>query len=189
MKITVFGGTNNKKYSEEEIAKCEKLGKFLAERGDEILTGACGGFPYYVGRASASIGGKVIGYTPAHNFEEHVEKYKFPTDGVSDLVYTTEDFVSITESFLKRSWDMTPFSDIVIGLGGSWGTYFELMLSFYYKKTIVVVEEFAGAGEMFMSAKEYFQNRDFNPDVNNGATVISVKTLDDCIEFLKNYKK
>ena len=31
MKITVYGGTNNKYYSEKEIQACADLGKFLAE--------------------------------------------------------------------------------------------------------------------------------------------------------------
>ena len=38
MKITVYGGTNNKSYSEQEIQTCADLGKFLADNGFEILT-------------------------------------------------------------------------------------------------------------------------------------------------------
>ena len=177
MKITVYGGTNNKHYSEQEIAACADLGKFLAEHKIEILTGACGGYPYYVGRGAVQAGGKVIGYTPAKDLAEHLERYHFVTDGVSDLVFNENILPTNSENFLKRSMDMTPYSDVVVALGGSWGTFSELLFSFFAKKKMIIVDEFAGAGQIFDTVNDYFRNRDNNPDVQEGAEIIHVKDL------------
>ncbi len=177
MKITVYGGTNNKHYSEKEIQACADLGKFLAENQFEILTGACGGYPYYVGRGAVQAGGKVIGYTPAVNLQEHLERYKFTTDGVSDLVFNENILPTNSENFLKRSMDMTPYSDVVVALGGSWGTFSELLFSFFAKKKMIIVDEFKGAGEIFDTVNDFFRSRDNNPDVVNGAEIIHVKDL------------
>ncbi len=177
MKITVYGGTNNKFYSEQEIKACADLGKFLAENKFEILTGACMGYPYFVGRGAVQAGGKVIGYTPAEDLQEHLGKYQFVTDGVSDLVFNENILPTKSENFLKRSMDMTPYSDVVIAMGGSWGTFSELLFSFFAKKKIIIVDEFKGAGEIFDTVDTYFRNRDNNPDVVNGAEIIHVKDL------------
>jgi predicted Rossmann-fold nucleotide-binding protein len=182
MKITVYGGTNNKSYSPEQIAECEKLGKFLGKIHAEVLTGACRGFPYYVGRAAVLGGAKVTGYSPAINLDEHVKRYEFPVDGCTDIVFTTQVFPTMSESFMRRSFDMTPFADVVIALGGSWGTFAELILSFMYKRTIILVEEFEGAVKAFENAFEFFGARDINPAVHNGAKIIRVKTIDNAIE-------
>ena len=177
MKITVYGGTNNKYYSEKEIQACADLGKFLAQHGFEILTGACGGYPYYIGRGAVQAGGKVIGYTPAKDLQEHLERYKFATDGVTDLEFNKNILPTNSENFLKRSMDMTPYSDVVVALGGSWGTFSELLFSFFAKKKIIIVDEFKGAGEIFDIVDDFFRQRDNNPDVVNGAEIIHVPDL------------
>ena len=187
MKIIVYGGTNNQHYSEKEMQQCRKLGKYLADIGSEVLTGACWGFPYFVGKAAVEAGGTVIGYTPAENKTEHIERYKFPMDGVSEMSYAKKSS-SMTESFLKRSWDMTPFSDVMIALGGSWGTYFEIMLSFFYKKTIILVSEFGGAAEAFDNTHKFFDERPVNPEVHRGSTIIRVKTIDDAIASVEEIR-
>ena len=178
MKITVYGGTNNKHYSEKEIQACADLGKFLAQHGFEILTGACGGYPYYVGRGAVQAGGKVIGYTPAVDLKEHLERYKFATDGVTDLVFNKNILPTNSENFLQRSMDMTSYSDVVIALGGSWGTFSELLFSFFAKKKIFIVDELKGAGEIFSVVDDFFRKRDNNPDVVNGAEIIHVPDLE-----------
>lgn len=179
MKITIYGGTNNSHYSDAEIKECEALGQFLAEHHCEILTGACMGYPYYVGRGAVKAGGKVIGYTPALNLEEHVQRYEFLTDGVSDLVFNDHELSTMSENFLKRSMDMTPYSDVVVAFGGSWGTFSELLFSFFAKKKIIIVDDYEGAGVIFDTVYDYFAHRDFNPAVHNGSEIIHVKDMAD----------
>jgi len=184
MKVTVYGGTNNKSYSEEEMAQSEKLGKYLAGIGAEILTGACRGFPLFVGRASIKHGGKVIGYSPALNEKEHVEKYNFPLDGVTHMEYIKETTGHIANNFLQRSIDMTPFSDVVVALGGSWGTYTEILFSFWHGKTIILVTEFGGACEAFEQTYKFFGKRCVNPEVHNRSIFHKVKTIDEAIAVI-----
>lgn len=189
MKITVYGGTNNSAYSAAEIKECEELGKFLAENGFEILTGACGGYPYYVGRGAVQAKGRVIGYTPGINLEEHINKYAFATDGVSELVYNDRSCATKSENFLKRSMEMTPYSEVVIALGGSWGTFSELLFSFFAKKKMIIVESYVGAGQIFQTVYDYFKQRDNNPDVQNGAELIYVKDMAALKKLLLSLRK
>jgi len=188
MKITVYGSTNNKIYTDHQRAECEKLGKFLASIGAEILTGACGGYPYFVGKAAIAGGAQVYGYSPACNLKDHVENYKFPTDGVTDLIYNRKPKPTFSENFLKRSIDMVPFSDVVVALGGSWGTYLELLFSFMYKRTIILVGEFEGAVKAFENTYDFFGKRDVNPAVHHGAKIIRVKTVDEAISEIIELK-
>jgi len=187
-KVTVYGGTNNKSYSNQEIKECEKLGSWLGKSRIEILTGACKGMPYFTGRAAVLAGGKVTGFTPAKTRQEHVEKYDFPLDGISHLVFNKTRYYTMAENFLRRSWDMTPFSDVVIALGGSWGTYSELIFSFFAKKIIILVESFGGAVEAFKNTHSFFGARDVNPAVHNGSTLICVPDVNAAIEVIKKYK-
>jgi len=190
MKVTIYGGTNNENYSKEEIAECDKLGKFLAKSDMTTLTGACYGYPYYVGRAAVKHGGRVIGYSPAVDLEEHIEKYKFPTDGVSELEFIAKDGVSKADNFLRRSMDMSSFSDVVVAMGGSWGTYSELIFSFFYKKTIILVDncKFDGATQAFLKTWEYFDQRENNPHVHLGATIWHAKDIAETCRLLERLK-
>jgi len=182
MKIIVYGGTNNKVYTSYQMQECEKLGSYLGQSGAEVLTGACRGYPYYVGKAAIKHGAKVVGFSPALDQAEHISKYDFPTDGVTELVFSKETYATMSESFIRRSLDMTPFSDVVIALGGSWGTFSELIFSLLLKCTIILVEEFEGAVKAFQDAYKFFGARDINPNVHNGAKIITVKTVDEAIQ-------
>ena len=188
LKVTVYGGTNNKTYDANEVAGSEKLGTYLAGIGAEILTGACDGFPRFVGRAAKNAGGRVIGYSPALNEDDHINKYKFPMDGVTDMEYITDDGVNQADNFLRRSWDMNKYSDIVIALGGSWGTYTELLFSFWYKKIIILVKGYGGAVEAFNNTYNFFDQRDFNPAVHHGSEIIMVDTIEEAIAEVEKRK-
>jgi len=95
----------------------------------------------------------------------------------------------MAENFLRRSWDMTPFSDVVIALGGSWGTYSELIFSFFAKKIIILVENFGGAAQAFINTHTFFGARDVNPAVHNGSIIIPVPDIDAAIGMIKKYKE
>ena len=186
-KVTVYGGTNNKSYSQDEINECEKLGTWLGKNRIEILTGACKGMPYFTGRASVLAGGKVTGFTPAKTRKEHVDKYDFPLDGVSNLVFNKTRYYTMAENFLRRSWDMTPFSDIVVALGGSWGTYSELIFSFFAKKIIILVEGLGGAVEAFINGSIRFTEiADVVGYSLRNVTAFKMKDIDDVFCVDKN---
>ncbi|MCL2850748.1 MAG: hypothetical protein FWE01_00080 [Firmicutes bacterium] len=189
MKITVYGGTNNTAYTPEEKTSSEKLGKYLAQRGAEILTGACRGFPEYVGRAALQHGAKVIGYSPAIDEKDHVENFQFPLDAVTHMEYKKIEGASQADNFFNRSLDMTKYSDICIAIGGSWGTYTELLFSFWYKKTIILIKGFNGAADAFHETYKFFDARDINPAVHHGSTIFVVNSVDEAIDKLEQLTK
>ena len=190
MKITVYGGTNNKSYTKKEQDCSEKLGKYLGSIKAEILTGACRGFPEFVGRSAIKHGAKkVVGYSPAKDAQDHVQNYQFPLDAVTHMEYKKQEGMGQADNFINRSWDMSKFSDIVVALGGSWGTFTELIFSFWYKKIIILVRGFGGATEAFYDTWKFFDSRDTNPAVHLGSKIILVDTVDDAIveiEKLRN---
>jgi len=188
MKVTIYGGTNNKEYTKAEIACSERLGTYLASRGAQILTGACRGFPRYVGRAAIAGGSTVIGYSPGIDEKDHIERFKFPLDGCTKIEFIGRDGMHMADNFLKRSMDMNDYADICIALGGSWGTYTELLISFWYKKTIILVKGFGGAVEQFYNTYKFFDERETNPAVHQGAEIIVVDSVDEVISILESKK-
>ena len=189
MKVTVYGGISTKGFSDKQLQESNKLGRWLGERKIEVLTGACRGFPHTVGKEAAALGSKVVGFSPALNEKEHVEKYQFPLDGVTHMEYIQQDGTHKAENFLRRSLDMNAFSDIVVALSGSWGTYIELLFSFFFKKTIILIENFGGATEAFWGTYRYFDERDNNLDVHHGARIIRCKDVDEAIKTLDGFYK
>jgi predicted Rossmann-fold nucleotide-binding protein len=187
MNVTVYGG-GYKKLTEHEINQCKKMGKFLASIGAEVLTGGGSGIPYQVGKAAVENGARVYGRSPARNAKEHQEKYNFKFDGVTDMIYIKKSFSNPAEGLIQRMNDMQHFSDVVISMGGNWGTFYELILSLYYKKTIIIINEFDGAGEMFQQAHQFFGARDFNPKVHLGANLLPVRDVDEAIKVLKSLR-
>jgi predicted Rossmann-fold nucleotide-binding protein len=188
MKVTIYGGGNSKQYTPEQIEKCEKLGKFLGERKATVLTGACRGYPFYVGKACVQNGGTVYGYTPAKNKKEHIESYQFPMDGVTKLVYAKKKYRTQAEAFMRREVTVASNTEVGVFLGGSWGTFTELILSFAVQSTMILVEEFEGAVKAFDDVYKFFAARDINPVVHNGATIIKVKNVDEAIQKLIELK-
>jgi predicted Rossmann-fold nucleotide-binding protein len=191
MKITVYGG-GYKQLTKREIAECRKLGKFLADAKIETLTGGGGrpgrGYAYEVGNAAVLGGGRVFGQSPAINEQEHTEKYNFALDGVTDMIYMDKLYDNRAEGLVSRMNKMQPFSDVVIALGGNWGTFYELILSLYYNKTIILVNEFGGAVEAFQWAHKFFGERDFNKVVHEGCTLVPVQDIDEAIFEIKKLK-
>ncbi|MCL2570129.1 MAG: hypothetical protein FWE16_02890 [Firmicutes bacterium] len=185
MRVAVYGGTNSKEYTKKDMDESQKLGRFLATKGVEVVTGACLGFPYFVGKEVVQNGGKVIGFSPAKDEAEHIERYKFLLDGCSYIRYMENPGETQAQNFTRRGVDLTENSDLVVAIGGSWGTYTELLFSFIYKRPIILIEEFGGAVEAFANTWKFFNERDYNPEVHYGSRIIRVKTVDEAIEVLE----
>ena len=85
--IGVFGSADG-----DEIGKCiekaEAIGDEIAEHGCVLITGACPGLPHRTALAVANRNGRIIGISPAMNPREHIEKYKYPSDWLYQLVFT-----------------------------------------------------------------------------------------------------
>ena len=56
-------------------AKCQALGRAIAERGCCLLTGACPGQPREAALGAQAAGGHVVGISPRANLREHAETF------------------------------------------------------------------------------------------------------------------
>lgn len=57
-----------------------KIGEEIAVRGGILISGATRGLPHEAALGAAEKGGMNIGFSPAISLEEHLNKYKSPTD-------------------------------------------------------------------------------------------------------------
>lgn len=100
--------------SADELADAEALGRGLGERGHVVLCGGHGGVMEAVARGAAGVGGTVVGLLPGSSRDE-ANPYvtvAIPT-GLGEL----------RNALLVRS------SDVVVSVGGSWGTLSEVALA------------------------------------------------------------
>lgn len=100
--------------SADELAAAEELGRGLARRGDVVVCGGLGGVMAAVARGAAQAGGVVVGLLPGTDRAEadpHVT-VAIPT-GLGEL----------RNALIVRS------SDVVVSVGGSWGTTSEVALA------------------------------------------------------------
>lgn len=68
--------------------KALALGRALAGRDVLLMTGATTGIIHLVGKTTQASGVFHVGVSPATSQDEHVERYKLPTDACDLIVYT-----------------------------------------------------------------------------------------------------
>jgi len=183
MKVALAGISKLSKVSAIDAQTYFEFGQWCAKQGIDLLTGACGGVPYEVGKGAVSAGGRVIGFSPATDKELHVKHYDHPLDCCSEIIYYKDDDASMNSRFILRSIPMIEMADLLVSLDGSWGTMYELIIALLNGKTIVVVEESGGASQLFLNNYE-----ELHSPAHYGETVIGVKTIEDLKDFLSDYK-
>ncbi|MBI2650930.1 LOG family protein [Candidatus Woesearchaeota archaeon] len=135
MKIAVCGSSFA---VDKDIAKkAFEIGKQLAKNNILLLTGAGNGYPYEAAKGAFSIGGKVLGISPAQNEEEHTKKYLFPKENFTEIEYTGLGIPA-------RNFPLVKEADAIILISGQTGTLNEFTIAFHYKKVIGVLEESGG---------------------------------------------
>ena len=122
---------------ENERKKARIIGATIAKAGCTLIFGACPGLPYEAAKDAKKAGGRVIGFSPASNFKEHVEKYGFPTDAMDSVVFTGFERNG-RNTVLVRS------ADAVIIIGGGFGTLNEFSAAIQEKKPIGVLANSGG---------------------------------------------
>jgi hypothetical protein len=165
----------------DSIQYCYDLGAWLAENNVSLMTGACSGVPYYVGKGAVDNGGRVIGYSPAVDNQEHLEKFDFPTDGCSEIYYLEGEY-SKNDAFLIRSMQMMEASDLVISLYGNWGTLNELVFSVFSGKKIITAAFLGGASDIFSGV---FKTLDSQGAYHYGAKLLVANTVHDLKSIIK----
>lgn len=130
-KIAVFGSAAGE-IDGELTSKAYEVGYYIAQRGCILLTGGCTGIPYYAVHGAHKGGGFTIGISPAANFDEHINKFKFPTEYFDTLVFT---------GFGKKGRNVVTVSsaDAVIAISGRIGTLNELTIAYDEKRPIGIL--------------------------------------------------
>ena len=122
---------------ERELGDAEALGRGLAQRGHVVVCGGLGGVMAAVSRGAAQSGGVVVGLLPGTDrsaANPHVT-VTIPT-GLGEL----------RNALLVRS------SDVVVSVGGSWGTLSEVALAVRTGVPVVALRGWPLPGDPVMHA-------------------------------------
>ena len=98
---------------ERELREAEALGRGLAQRGHVVVCGGLGGVMSEVSRGAAGAGGTVVGLLPGL---DRTDANPFVT------VAIPTGLGELRNALLVRT------SDVVVSVGGSWGTLSEIAL-------------------------------------------------------------
>jgi len=172
--------------SPEQLTKFNKIANWFGTNKIHILTGACEGFPYYFGKACINVGCKVTGYCPAPNLKVHTEVIGYPTDGCTDFIFLKDITADPDTMFLERSLPMITDADVILSLGGNWGTLFELCSATINGKSIICWSEFGGISKNFINLYTTLSKENLHP---YGETLLTAKTYQDVLLLLEKIHK
>ncbi|MGE5193841.1 MAG: protein containing YHS domain protein [Deltaproteobacteria bacterium] len=140
LKIGVMGGATGV-IPVEHREKAREIGRQIARNGCVLITGACPGLPLAAACGAKEQNGLVIGISPGLSIDEHVAKYKSPTECHDVLIFTGSGLMG-REVVNIRS------SDIVVIIGGRSGTLGELSIAYDEGKLIGVVTGTGGISDL-----------------------------------------
>jgi len=136
MKIAICGASLPP-FDKNILKKTYEIGKEIAENNHILRFGGCWGYPYETAKGAFENKGKVIAISPGKDEGEHITKYKFPTENISEFQFTGLGIPG-------RNIPLVTGSDAVIIISGQIGTLNEFTLAFHQKKIIGVLEGSGG---------------------------------------------
>lgn len=142
LKIGVIGSGSD--FGQRLNEKSEEIGREIARSNCVLVSGAGSGLPHDAARGAKQAGGYVIGISPAANLEEHMEKYKFPTEFFDALVFTGFGLKGRNVPFVRTC-------DGIVLVSGRIGTLNEFTIAYDEGKVVGVLE---GSGGISDSIKE-----------------------------------
>jgi len=171
LKIGVMGSASDGSPN-EHLAKARRLGSAIARAQCITVTGACPGLPLAAAQGANEAGGLVIGISPGLSLDEHLHKYRSPSEFHDVLIFTGSGLMGREVVNIRTS-------DIVVIVGGSSGTLGELAIAYDEGKLIGVLNGTGGITTLI-------------PDIlaacnkETGARVVYSDDPDDLIEQLLN---
>jgi uncharacterized protein (TIGR00725 family) len=109
----------------ENVERAEEVGRLLAERGCTVVCGGRGEVMAAASRGAKEAGGTTIGILPGETRE-----------GVNEWI----DHVVVTGIGHARNLAVVASGDVVIAVGGSWGTLAEIGFARTLGRRVVVLE-------------------------------------------------
>jgi len=141
MKIAVYGSAAGDIDGRvRELAK--ETGRQIALKGHTLITGGCPGLPYEAVIGASDCDGEIIGFSPGVNLGDHMERFGFPTERFSHLVYIPGDYAyrNNRRVCLKlRNVSSVAESDAAVIISGRCGTLNEFTIAYDLGKIIGVL--------------------------------------------------
>ncbi len=142
LKIGVMGGATGL-MTREQMEAAHLLGRAIAQNGCVLITGGCPGLPLAAACGAKQAGGMVVGISPGLSLDEHVHKYRSPTEFHDVLIYTGSGLMG-REVVNIRSSDVV----VIVGGRGRSGTLGELAIAYDEGKMIGVLTGTGGISDM-----------------------------------------
>jgi uncharacterized protein (TIGR00725 family) len=133
-------GSAGGELSPQQLARAYEVGRRIAERGCVTVTGACPGLPDAAAHGARDAGGFVMGVSPAHSRQEHVEVYASPLEPYDAMVFSGS-------GLMGREVHNIHSSDFVIFVGGRSGTLGEFAIAYDEGKLIGVLTHSGGLSD------------------------------------------
>ncbi len=150
MKIAVCGSGS---VTDDEVAKkAFEIGKEIAKNDILLLTGAGTGYPYEAVKGASSVNGRVFGISPAKDEKEHIEKYKFPTEGFAKIEFTNLGIPG-------RNFPLVKEADAIIIVSGQIGSLNEFTIAFVDNKVIGILTDSGGITEIIEEVADICNKR------------------------------
>jgi len=146
IKIGVMGSAEE---MPDVCAKAEALGRSIAARDAILFTGATTGLVYVTGKAARDAGATHVGISPAHNAEEHVERYELPPDACDAIIYTGFGLKG-------RNVVLVRSCDVVIFISGSIGSLNEFTIAYDEGRVIGCLTGTGGVADEIKRLAEIF---------------------------------
>jgi uncharacterized protein (TIGR00725 family) len=117
----------------EHERRAEEVGRLLAERGCTVVTGGRGEVMAAAARGAKSAGGTTIGILPGETRE-----------GANEWI----DHAVVTGIGHARNLAVVASGDVVVAVGGSWGTLAEIAFARVLGRPVVVLEPGWDVGDL-----------------------------------------
>ena len=171
IKIGVMGSAERMPDTSE---KGEALGRAIAARDAILLTGATTGLVYAVGKAASDAGATHVGISPAHNAEEHSQRYGLPLDACEAIIYTGFGLKG-------RNVVLVRSCDIVIFISGSIGSLNEFTIAYDEGKILGILENTGGIADHICEIINFAKKPTSSPIAFNSEPEA---LLDECLKFM-----
>ena len=176
MKITI-GVMGSAEEMPDIQEKTEALGRAIAARDAILLTGATTGLVYVAGKATRDAGATHVGISPAHNAEEHNDRYALPLDACDAIIYTGFGLKG-------RNVVLVCSCDVVIFISGSIGSLNEFTIAYDEGKVIGCLTGTGGVADEIKRLTEAFSKKTasrifYDEDAEQLLDVCLVRAADD----------
>ncbi len=138
------------KYTPGAIIEAYKIGKFIAEKGCVLITGATTGVPYAAVIGARAYNGLIVGISPASNAKQHADDFGKPLHGYDAIVYTGMGYTG-------REPINIASCDAIIFIGGEFGTLTEFGQGFYEGKVLGVLTGVGGISDKLKQIVGYME--------------------------------